>query len=332
MTRNAHVLREIAETPWAMRPQALAQLVELVAAGADEDDIHERMGVAAARPARRAGTVAVIPLQGVIRPKPSLLAMLFGAGGGGLLSFRSMLREALGDEQVTGILLDVDSPGGLVDLVPEVAAEIRAARGTKPIVAIANTFAASAAYWLASQADELVVTPSGEVGSIGVFVAHEDWSRFDERMGVTTTLIAAGKYKTEGNPLEPLSDEAREAMQAKVDEYYGMFVADVAKGRGVSEKAVRGEFGEGRMVTARTAVKLGMADRVETLEQAAMRLVRGGGHSRRAEHQQPEPAVTPPAAPVEAAPQTSESEPLLVPGAERLLARRTVRKAFEPAA
>jgi ClpP class serine protease len=85
--------------------------------------------------------------------------------------------------------------------------------------------------------------------------------------GVKTTLISAGKYKTEGNPYEPLSDEARAAMQAMVDDYYGMFTRAVAKGRGVSVDAVRNGFGEGRMVSASQAVKNGMADRVATLDQ-----------------------------------------------------------------
>jgi ClpP class serine protease len=111
-----------------------------------------------------AGAVAVIPLRGVITPRPSLFAMLFGFGGGGLQGFREDFRAALDDDDVGSILIDVDSPGGLVDLIPETAAEIRGGRGRKPIVAIANTRAASAAYWLGSQADELVVTPSGEVG------------------------------------------------------------------------------------------------------------------------------------------------------------------------
>ena len=83
------------------------------------------------------------------------------------------------------------------------------ARGTKPITAIANTLAASAAYWLATAADELVVTPSAEIGSIGVFAAHRDFSVALHNAGLKTTLISAGKYKVEANPFEPLSAEAR---------------------------------------------------------------------------------------------------------------------------
>jgi signal peptide peptidase SppA len=196
--------------------------------------------------------------------------MLFGMGGG-LSQFRDEFRAAMDDEEVSTVVLNIDSPGGLVDLVPEVAAEIRGARGAKPIVAVANTRASSAAYWLASQADELAVTPSGEVGSVGVYLLHTDWSGANEKEGIAPTYISAGKFKTEANPDEPLTDDAREHLQALVDDSYGMFVSDVAAGRGVSEADVRGGFGEGRVLPAAMALDAGMVDSVETLEQVVAR-------------------------------------------------------------
>jgi signal peptide peptidase SppA len=207
----------------------------------------------------------VIPLTGVLTPRYSFLSYLFG-GGGGLVDFRDAFREALNSPDVGAIVLDVDSPGGLIDLVPETAAEIRDARGTKPIVAVANTMAASGAYWIAAQADELVVTPSGSVGSIGVYMVHEDWSGFNEQQGIQPTYISAGKYKTEGNPDEPLSDEARADWQQEVDDLYAMFVADVAAGRGVTAEQVRDGYGEGRTLLADRALAAGMVDRVDTIE------------------------------------------------------------------
>lgn len=263
---------QVGDNLWAIRADTYAQIVAAVEAG-DTAALHEPEPQAAVRsPVRGSGgAVAVIPVQGVIRPKPSLLAMLFGMGGGSIAQIRSMLRDATADSSVGAIVLDVDSPGGMIDGVPELGEEIRQARSKKPIVAVANARAASAAYWIASQATELFVTPSGAVGSIGVFVAHEDWSGFDARLGIKTTMVSAGKFKTEGNPFEPLSDEAREAIQATVDEYYGMFVSAVAKGRKVPEAKVRGGFGEGRMVLASAAVDEGMADRVGTIEDAVSR-------------------------------------------------------------
>jgi len=211
------------------------------------------------------GGTVIIPLKGVIRPGLSLMSILFGGGSGSLSLFRASLREAANDPEVGSILIDVDSPGGLIDLVPETAAEIRAV--DKPIKAVANTESASAAYWLASQADEFAVTPSGQVGSIGVYMLHTDWSAYNEALGVNPTYISAGKFKTDGNPDEPLSDSAREAFQAQVDTYYGMFVSDVAVGRGTSDSAVRSDYGEGRMFLAQQAEAQGMVDEVASIEQ-----------------------------------------------------------------
>lgn len=266
-------LSELRQSPWAVRREMLDSLASLLA-GSDTPAAETTLEAANAfggRSLQTHGDLAVIPIRGLITPRGSLLSLLFG-GGGGLHSFKASLREALANDDVAGILLDVDSPGGSTDLVTETAAEIRAAREQKPITAIANTDAGSAAYALASQAEELVVTPSGEVGSIGVFMLHWDESALNERIGINPTYIYEGRFKVEGNPDEPLSDEAKEAFQAVVKEFYEIFVADVAAGRGVDEGTVREKFGQGRMVTAQTAVALGMADRVETYEDTVARL------------------------------------------------------------
>jgi signal peptide peptidase SppA len=225
------------------------------------------------RPSAIDGDVAVIPLKGVITPRASLLAQIFGLGGG-LSQFRDQLSAAVTDEKVGAIVLDIDSPGGLVDLVPETAAEIREAAKVKPVTAVANTMAASAAYWLGSQASEFVVTPSGEVGSIGVYAEHRDISKALESAGMRPTLVSAGKYKVEGNPYEPMSDQAREALQRAVNDYYGMFVKDVALGRDTTVAAVKNGYGEGRTLTAKRAVEEGLVDKVGTLEETVSALTR----------------------------------------------------------
>ena len=136
---------------------------------------------------------------------------------------------------------------------------------------MANTLAASAAYWLASAADEMVVTPSGSVGSIGIVAMHEDVSKALEAEGVKVSIVSAGKYKTEGNPYQPLSVEGRAYLQSQVDQFGGMFVDGVARGRKVSSSQVRNGFGEGRMVLAAGAVRAGMADRVATFDETLAR-------------------------------------------------------------
>ena len=156
--------------------------------------------------------------------------------------------------------------------VAELAKEIYGMRGQKPLVAIANSLAASAAYWIASAASEFHVTPSGEAGSIGVFAEHTDMSKWLENEGIKPTLIQAGEFKTEGNQYAPLTDQAAAYIQSRVDDYYGMFIKAVAKHRGVTEAKVRNDFGKGRVFGAEQAVGCGMADKVSTFDQVLRKL------------------------------------------------------------
>lgn len=309
-----HILAAVRDQPWALRPEKLAVILDLLRFRAEggrlsSAEIRERIGVPracencnddedilfstrAARPTTRmaAGAVAVIPIFGVIVQRASMLAQSSGAMGTEQIG--SMFRQAMDDPNVGAVVLQIDSPGGGVYGVAELADQIHKARGSKPIVAVADSEAASAAYWIASAADEISVTPSGMVGSIGVWTAHNDMSRMYEAFGITTSLISAGKYKTEGNPFEPLGEEARAAIQSEIDDYYALFTKAVARGRGVGIDAVRSGFGEGRMMTAQRAVKLGMADRVETFDQVLSRL--SGNRSARNAQRAADPAPSPP--------------------------------------
>lgn len=273
-----HVVRAVLERPWAILPNTLATIVDLVRLRASgghlsQEEIRARLAAAAAengpRRGRQRGAVAVIPMYGVLMPKANLMSAM--SGGTSVEQLRASFREALADPEVDAIVFDIDSPGGQVDGIPELAAEIRGARGQKPILANANTMAASAAYWLGAQADEITVTSSGVVGSIGVVAAHSDMSKADEMDGVKTTFIHHGKYKVEGNSHEPLGEEARAAIQADVDAFGLMFETDVARGRGVPVDTVRASFGQGRTFLAKEALSRGMVDRVETLEDTVRR-------------------------------------------------------------
>lgn len=272
-----HILGLIYSSLWAILPQKFQEIMGVVTFRAEgghlsQEEIEARIGAARSQPAPRSGAVAVIPVYGTIIPRGNLLAQSSGATS--VQAISASLREALNDSRVSSILLDVDSPGGTVTGVDELSAEIYRARGQKPIVAIASPMAASAAYYIASAADELAVTPTGEVGSIGVFAAHQDMSRLMDRMGVTMSLISAGKYKTEGNPWEPLTEEARAAIQDRVNDYYGMFVEAVARNRNVSSTKVREGFGEGRVVGAKQALDMGMVDRVATMDEVMQDMMR----------------------------------------------------------
>lgn len=279
------VYRLVYGSPWAILPETLAMICEVVdmrAAGQrfTAEEIEQRVG-AASRPRTRttAASIAVLPVFGIISYRMNMMTAMSGGTSTELLA--AEFRQLVNDDSIGAIVLDVDSPGGMVDGVPELAAEIFNARGSKPIVAVANSLAASAAYWIATAADEVIVTPSGQVGSIGVITAHQDESGYYEQQGVKTTLISAGRYKAEGNPYEPLTDDARASIQARVDDYYGMFVNAVARHRGVKATDVRNGFGEGRVVGAQEAKKLGMVDRVETLNETLSRLAGNKAPARR---------------------------------------------------
>ena len=232
---------------------------------------------AAATSGRAQGSViAVLSVLGLISQRAQMVDDISGPGGTSVERLTARFRSALADSSVRAIVFDIDSPGGGVYGVEELADEILASRGQKPIVAVANSLAASAAYWIGSAADEMSVTPSGDVGSIGVYAAHEDISKQLEAQGVKVTLVSAGEFKTEGNEFQPLSEEAIAHMKTRVEEHMGTFVNAVAKGRGVTTAKVRKDFGQGRTVGARAAKAAGMVDRIETLDHAIRRVAGRG--------------------------------------------------------
>jgi signal peptide peptidase SppA len=278
--KYARVLRLVGEHPWAVLPATLDVVVEVLMLRAEgvmftDEEIHQRLGAAGPqrREARTVSNIAVLPLHGVIAPKMNAMTQI--SGGTSADVFGAVFQRVMDNPEISAVVVDADTPGGSVFGVEELATTIRSARGSKPIIAVVNHMAASAGYWLASQADEIIASPSSMLGSIGCIAAHTDLTAAAAKAGIKTTYITAGKYKSEAAPDEALSDEARADMQAKVDEYYRVFVNAVAKGRGVTPQAVREGFGQGRLVQAREAVKLGMADGIGTLDQVIERLASG---------------------------------------------------------
>ncbi|HVL67193.1 MAG TPA: S49 family peptidase [Vicinamibacterales bacterium] len=269
------------EHPWAVSPEFMPVVAEILARHAagerlSEAEIEARIGDkrrAAEREPERSGAVAVVPLFGLVFPRANLMSAVSGATTAEGVG--RQLRALAADDDVGSIVLDINSPGGQVAGITELAAVVREVRAQKPVIAVAHHLAASAAYWIASQATELVATPSAQVGAVGVYTMHEDLSKALEQQGIKRTIIAAGKHKVEASEIEPLSDEARAAIQARVDHVYGLFVKDIAKGRGVPVADVRNGFGEGRTVHAELAVRERMADRVATFDAVVAELVAG---------------------------------------------------------
>lgn len=172
---------------------------------------------------------------------------------------RQNVKRQLADPSVRTIDLYVDSPGGSVIGLPETADTIFQANKIKPVRAFVSGIAASAAYWLASQASTIQLTPSGEVGSVGVLDLHADISKALESSGVKLTAVVSDPKKIERAPFTALTDDAKAHMQSGVDVWYADFLQAVRRGRGERGSAA-GNFGGGRMLDSRTARALGMVD------------------------------------------------------------------------
>jgi ClpP class serine protease len=154
-------------------------------------------------------------------------------------------------------------------------ASLQSLKASKPVSALVEGMAASAAYWLVSQADEIVMTELSQVGSIGVYSQHVNISAALEKAGVDVTIFAAGKYKAEGHPFGPLSDEAKASWVARVEDLRQSFAEVVGKGRGARLSAADAMSTEAAMFpgisrnkTRQTAIARGLADRIGTLSDA----------------------------------------------------------------
>lgn len=269
------VIAAVESQPWAILPDKLRAIESVLARRAVGEAVSD-VEIAAAKSGRKesgrrkpATGVAVIPIYGTITQRADWLSEW--SGGTSTEQVGRWLDEAAADPGVEEIVFDVDSPGGSVYGVEELAAKIIDAGKSKKTIAVANSLAASAAYYLASQAAELVVTPGGQVGSIGVLRMHVDVSKAMESSGRKVTYVYAGERKVAGHPYAPLEGVGLDEIQAGVNDYYDQFVRAVARGRGVSLTKVREGFGRGGVVRAAAATAEGMADKVATLEQVLAR-------------------------------------------------------------
>ena len=232
----------------------------------------ERLGLAVpavdlALPAPKPATatpagIAVIPFHGTLVKRSLGLEAASGLTSYGEIA--AMLDSALADPQVSGILLDIDSPGGEASGSFELARRVREATAIKPVWAVANDAAYSAAYAIAASAQRLFVTETGGVGSIGVIALHVDQSVKDANDGYRFTAITAGAHKNDYSPHEPLSDSAKTELQSEVDRLYAIFTEHVATMRGLKLDAVRAT--EAGLYFGGNAVAQGLADGVQTLE------------------------------------------------------------------
>lgn len=217
--------------------------------------------------ARETG-VYVLPIHGALVSRSAHLDMCTTMTS--YEDIRSQLNAALNDGTVEHIALDIDSPGGSATGMIDLASEIYAARNLKPITAIVNFSAYSAAYGLASAASEIVLSNSSGVGSIGVIVRHVDMSKHYEAEGVKITTIFAGARKADLSSDAPLSEEATAWLTELVQQNYAEFTDMVARNRGLTVAAVRGT--EAGVYFGQQGIALGLADRIEPPQAAINRI------------------------------------------------------------
>ena len=273
---------DVLNSPWAITPTKLSEICEIYSTHLrgekiDIAGVEARVGDSFGRKDQGyeiVNGVAIIPIDGVIAKKMNLFSRI--SGGASTQMIKRDVEDALNDEEVNSIILEIDSPGGTVDGTSELASYIHESRGTKPIYALADGCMCSAAYWIGSAADKVYITSdTTQVGSIGVVSTHVDYSAQEANKGIKTTEITSGKYKRIASPHEPLSQEGREYIQSSSDYLYSLFVDGVARNRNVSTDEVLENMADGRVFIGQLSIDAGLVDGVSTLDQLIASLSSG---------------------------------------------------------
>ena len=262
---------------------------ELRQSTADGDDFWSGWIAKYYRPYNVSDGILTIPVHGSLLDK---VGVQFGAWATGYTYIQKAFERGMEDAAVGSILLEVDSPGGDGAGNFELVEYMREVGGHKPVHAVANGLALSGGYSIASVADTLTVRPSGATGSVGVISVHMDVSEMLANEGIKPTIIRSGKYKAEGNMLEPLSAHARDNFQESSDRLYDTFVKTVARNRGISEDSVRET--EARVYGADDSMAVGFADRIGEVRHQRARMLepRSEGMQMADEATQPETTTT----------------------------------------
>lgn len=260
------VLSAIRSRPWAITNEALETILSIVER---TNDTPEAVAAKLGRPldntyaVENRNGVAVLPVEGPLFRRASFFDEISGATSYAKLA--TDFAAALNDPAIDAIVLNIDSPGGDAMGVSEFADQIYAARGIKPVVAYVDGQAASAAYWLAAAADQIVTSDTGMIGSIGAVLSIQDTRQRDAKNGVTRHEIVSSQspYKR----VDPATDTGKAKLQELVDSLAAVFIDKVAQYRGVSADTVMQEFGQGGSFVGQAAVDAGLADRVGSFEQ-----------------------------------------------------------------
>jgi protease-4 len=199
-----------------------------------------------------------------------------GFGSGDPEYVLDQLDQAVADTSVKSILLRIDSPGGTVAASQEIMLGVRRARETKPVVTSVGDVCASGAYMVASQSDEIIVSPGSTVGSIGVIISVANIEELLSKVGVEFTTLTQGEFKDAGSMYRSLTATETAMLNEQMSLIQDQFVADVASGRGMSEADVR-ELATGWAWLGSEALELGLVDSIGNYNDAVDRAAELGG-------------------------------------------------------
>jgi len=269
METGSFLLRNLSRTPWAIHPDKLCTIAEVIKHKIEDEKLVKLTQANSAgrkvdpiKGYETIGTKAIIPIYGTMMQRCSWLDAASGFVSMGALE--DAIKAARADNMIRHIILDWDCPGGTVSGTEQLSNLVMETRQYKRITSLINSEMCSGALWVGTAADEVYSTAQANVvGSLGVYIAHTEYKN-DK---VKVTYIKAGKYKAAGNPYEPLAEDALEQFQHLVDNDYALFIDAVARNRGTDADFVLDNWADAQLFHAFEAVENGLIDGIVSLDQ-----------------------------------------------------------------
>lgn len=256
-------------SPWAIRAEEVAASLQVVSTIRRASGVSgaERAVMAQSTPraeslapgsyATRIGNVAIVPVFGPLVARFSFAYW----------SYEEIVRDlrlAASAPGIDAILMEIDSPGGMVSGVDSVPAEVARIRESMPVHAHVRGLGASAAYWVASAAERVTADRTSLVGSVGALIHYVDLEGILSKLGANIVNVVASQ--SPNKRLDPSSDAGQAELQAIVDDGAEMFIEALAQNRGVDRQAILDGYGQGLVFTARDALSRSMIDGIETMD------------------------------------------------------------------
>ncbi|MGI8655470.1 MAG: S49 family peptidase [Pyrinomonadaceae bacterium] len=281
---SGRLFNVLASQSWAITEDALQRMIEVYALALerkDRGDVFDKQAVEKQLGRKLDNThtvttrsgVATIPVEGAIFRHADMFTDM--SGGTTVETLAQDFNRALNDQSVESIVLLIDSPGGEVNGINEFSNHIFEARGTKPIIAYVAHTGASAAYWIASAADEIVADATAALGSIGVVAAMRDPSKQNTR-----DIEFVSSQSPNKRP-DPTTEKGKAQIQFYVDATAQVFIDTIARNRSVSTETVANDFGAGGLLVGQMAVDAGLADRLGSYEELLSELASGAYKDKR---------------------------------------------------